>query len=453
MNIRPKIKLSKGIHQEQEVIFIEFAYDENLIKQVRAFPGSRWSMGKRCWYIPDSKNSMDKIERHLQIEKKELVVQNEINQTANNQELVFKEKPFTLKKDSQTGRIYIRFPYDLVIKDAVKRLDGSWWHVESKKWSVLWTSENIKSLEEIFKGKNAIWDEFSDKSVKKHRPSIKMGEIHIHPAYEKQLKIENKSKNTISNYISQVSHFLYFFKDEDIEYLTETKIRDYINHLRDEMNYSSSFQRILISAINNYYRIVYNRDIDRTELPYPISEKRLPKVISKEDVQKMITTTLNYKHKMIIIMLYSLGLRNSELSLLKQKDIDFDREIITIYNAKGRKDRQIPLPKSLIGPMKKYMSDYAVRDYFLEGQNGNPYSGSSIGKVVKSAAEKVKVKLPVTPHVLRHCFATHSLEKGVDLRYIQAMLGHSSSRTTEIYTHVSTKKLKSLSNPFDDIKI
>ncbi len=453
MNHRPKIKLSKGIHNDQAVIFIKFAYDVDLIKEVKVFPGSRWSMSKRCWYIPDTGNNMFEIEKHLKIEKKESLVQHSLKQATKAHYLESNKKPFTIKADSVTGRIYISFPYDLQIKEAIKRLDGSWWHVEAKRWSVLLTMENISRLEELFKGKDAIWDDSSVKSIKRHRPSIKKGVVKIDPSFEKQLKIENKSKNTIANYISQVSHFLYYFKDEEIVYLSETKIRDYIHLLRDGRKYSASFQRIFISAINNYYRIVYKRDLDRTELPYPIFEKRLPKVISKEDVQKMIDTTINNKHKMTIIMLYSLGLRNNELSLLRRRDIDFDREIITIYNAKGRKDRQIPLPKSIREPMKKYMKDYAIRDYFLEGQNGKPYSGSSIGKVVKNAAEKVKVKLAVTPHVLRHCFATHSLEKGVDLRYIQAMLGHSSSKTTEIYTHVSTNRLKSLPNPLDDIKI
>lgn len=451
METHPQITLRRGSHRGEEVIFIEFAYDEKLIIKVKQISGARWSQSNRSWLVANNETNKAELKKvflvHQESEKKI------INKSIQKKKEFQSKSDIIIEKDNRQGRLFIKFPFDLAIKESIKKLDGSWWHQEKKIWSVLLNSENMIAIESIFKGRNMLWVETENPSAKKHRSPLKEGEVELHPNFEKQLKIENKSKNTISNYISQVSHFLYYFRNEDMAYLSETKMRDYINYLREDLNYSTSFQRILISSINNYYRIVYNRDIDRTELPYPISEKRLPKVISKEDVQKMINITTNYKHKMVIIMLYSLGLRNNELSVLKLKDIDFDREIITIYNAKGRKDRQLPLPTSLIKPMKTYILDFAIRDYFLEGQGKKPYSGSSIGKIVKNAAEQVNVKLPVTPHVLRHCFATHSLEKGVDLRYIQAMLGHKSSKTTEIYTHVSTKKLKSLSNPFDDIKI
>ena len=209
----------------------------------------------------------------------------------------------------------------------------------------------------------------------------------------------------------------------------------------------------MISALKSYYKIVFKRELDEEEIPFPKKSITLPKVISQKDVEKMIQLTVNPKHKMILLMLYGLGLRNAELTNLRLNDIDFKREVVTIYNAKGRKDRQVPLPEALKRPVNTFIRDYAPKVYFITGQYGGRYSGSSIDKVVKLAAERANVKFNVTPHVLRHCFATHSLEKGIDLRYIQVMLGHKSSRTTEIYTHVSTSYLKKIGNPLDDITI
>ncbi len=360
-----------------------------------------------------------------------------------------------VEMDSKKGQMFIHFKYDERWKNEIKKLDGAWWHTEAKIWSVLLSEYNLKKIKQIFTNDNSqlvIKEDEKSKNKKQVQKKYKDRTI-VNHNFVKQLKLENKSPNTIESYLSQVTHFLHAFKETDLANLSEQKISEYILYNREELGYSASYQRIMISAINNYYRIVFNRELDRKLIPYPKFGIQLPKVISKEDVQKMLTLTTNYKHKMIIIMLYSLGLRNGELAKLKLGDIDFDRGIVSIYNAKGMKDRQLPLPKSIIAVVQRYIRDFAIRDNFLEGQKGNTYSSGSIDIVVRKAASRAKVKFNVTPHILRHCFATHSLEKGVDLRYIQAMLGHKSSKTTEIYTYVSTKQLKNLSNPFDDIEL
>lgn len=181
----------------------------------------------------------------------------------------------------------------------------------------------------------------------------------------------------------------------------------------------------------------------------PRKEKKLPKVLSKEDVLSIIANTNNLKHKCIVSLLYSSGIRRNELVNLKILDIDSKRMLIRIESAKGNKDRYTLLSHSLLKDLREYYQQYKPEKYIVEGLYGNQYSGQSIGKVVLNAAIKAGIKIPVTPHMLRHSFATHLLEAGVDLRQIQVLLGHSSSKATEIYTNVATTTFKKIKNPLD----
>jgi len=185
------------------------------------------------------------------------------------------------------------------------------------------------------------------------------------------------------------------------------------------------------------------------ELERPRKKKTLPIVLSKDEVKRMISTTKNLKHKCIISTLYSAGLRRSELLNLELGDIDSERMVIHIKDAKGNKDRYTLLSATLLEDLRVYFKQYRPKKYLFEGVGGIPYSTSSVSTIVKRAAKKVKIAKTVTPHTLRHSFATHLLESGTDLRYIQLLLGHNSTKTTEIYTHVSTTNFNSIKNPLD----
>jgi integrase/recombinase XerD len=166
----------------------------------------------------------------------------------------------------------------------------------------------------------------------------------------------------------------------------------------------------------------------------PRKREILPKVISLEEVQSIIKNTNNIKHRCIVSLLYSAGLRRSELLNLKMEDIDSKRMVITVKNGKGNKDRQTILSESVLKDLRKYFLEWKPKIYLFESPEGNPYSPESIVKIIKNAARKANIKKNITPHMLRHSFATHLLENGTDLRYIQVLLEHSSTRTTEIYT-------------------
>ena len=181
----------------------------------------------------------------------------------------------------------------------------------------------------------------------------------------------------------------------------------------------------------------------------PRKKERLPEVLSKEEIITIIEHTNNLKHRCIISLLYSAGLRRGELLRLKLTDVDSKRMLIRVENGKGGKDRYTLLSKTLLQDLRKYYQVWKPTEYLFEGAGGGPYSGRSVGQLLTKAAKKAGINRKVTPHMLRHSFATHLLEQGTDLRYIQSLLGHSSSKTTEIYTHVAVNRFKSIKNLLD----
>ncbi len=179
-------------------------------------------------------------------------------------------------------------------------------------------------------------------------------------------------------------------------------------------------------------------------------QHKLPKVLSKSEVKRMIENTENIKHKCILALLYSTGLRRSELLSLRLMDIDSERMVINIKGAKGKKDRISLLSNDMLKMLREYYKKYTPKEYLFEGANGKQYSETSVSKILKNAAKRAGIRKNVTPHMLRHSFDTHLLEQGTDLRYIQELLGHKSSKTTEIYTHISIKAIENIKNPLDD---
>jgi len=181
----------------------------------------------------------------------------------------------------------------------------------------------------------------------------------------------------------------------------------------------------------------------------PFKTKSLPTVLSKEEVTKMLNVTGNIKHKCIIELLYSAGLRRSELLSLTLSEIDSKRMLIKVVSGKGRKDRLTLLGEHTLGNLRLYYKSYRPKKFLFEGKEGEKYSTTSVVKIVSKAAGKAGIQKKVTPHTLRHSFATHLLEAGVNLRNIQLLLGHNSTKTTEIYTHVANNLYSSIKSPID----
>lgn len=185
----------------------------------------------------------------------------------------------------------------------------------------------------------------------------------------------------------------------------------------------------------------------------PREEKYLPEVLSKEEVKLLLNATDNLKHKAILMTIYSGGLRVSEAVNLKIKDIDSNRMQIRVSQSKGKKDRYTLLSKKALEVLRKYVSEYKPKDWLFEGLGGEEYSRRTITEILRKSVEKTGIKKHVTVHTLRHSFATHLLEAGTDIRYIQSLLGHENTKTTEIYTHITTKGFDQIKSPLDNLDV
>ena len=216
-------------------------------------------------------------------------------------------------------------------------------------------------------------------------------------------------------------------------------------------NYAISTHRQVISAIKQFKYFAPKCSIDNLTLDMPGKSRFLPTVLSKEEVINLLRCTRNLKHRAILAILYASGLRIGELINLRLRDLDVDRRQIAIKGGKGRKDRYVIMAESFIPLLNNYLNTYMPEKYFAEGLRGRKYTPGSVRNFLKRSCELAGIKKKVTPHTLRHSYATHLLEFGVDVRYIQELLGHSSTKTTMIYTHVTKKSLLQIESPLDKV--
>jgi len=260
--------------------------------------------------------------------------------------------------------------------------------------------------------------------------------------------------STRKNYGSAWLSFLKTFQYKNPDTILNEEIRNFIYRLTTaKQKLSTSSVNQFINVISFYYNKVKKRQLPFDTLLRPKQPHKLPTVLSPKEVQAMIIAVDNLKHKSMIALLYASGLRRSELLNMRTADIDLSRNVITVRQGKGKKDRQTMLADNLKDIFKIYIEQYKPKEYLFEGATGDRYSESSLEKVVKAAALKAKIIKHVTPHVLRHSFATHLLENAVDIRFIQELLGHSSIKTTERYTHVANTVQIKIVSPLDKINI
>ncbi|MBW6536675.1 MAG: site-specific integrase [Mariniphaga sp.] len=268
--------------------------------------------------------------------------------------------------------------------------------------------------------------------------------------YMEKLEQERYGENTIKIYTHYFKDFVAEFSNRELPKITKDEINAYILRLIQEKDISPSQQNQRINSIKFYYEKVLGRKSEYYDIGRPRKERKLPDVLSKEEIAAMIKSTENKKHKCLIAVIYSCGLRRSEAVNLKTEEIDLKRMQVKIRGGKGKKDRYVPLAKKTLVYLNEYYKNDEPKIFVFEVKPGRKYSATSVYNVIKKTAKNAGVQKRVYPHILRHSFATHNLEQGMDLRFIQELLGHESSKTTEIYTHVSQKDLQKFKNPFDD---
>lgn len=269
--------------------------------------------------------------------------------------------------------------------------------------------------------------------------------------YGETLRLMRYSPATIKNYESQFRSFLSFIYPKDSEQIEEADIHKFMLHLVNEKQVTIATQNQAVNAIKFYLEFVKKGERKVYHIDRPRKERKLPMVLSEDEVVAMLTATSNLKHKSILCLFYSAGLRRSELLKLKPADIDRGRSMIYVRGGKGKKDRITLLSKVACALLLRYVEIYQPKEYLFEGEHGGPYSERSVHGIVKRAARQAGINKNVSPHTLRHSFATHLLERGTDLRYIQELLGHESSRTTELYAHVTKRGFEQLVSPLDNL--
>jgi integrase/recombinase XerD len=356
--------------------------------------------------------------------------------------------------------IGLQFYVNKVLSVIVKELEAIAWSDEFNMYYIPNTKNNLDSIYSLFRGvawinSKYFFQQSRSKQLietfdvswfrnRERTPSYRF----CPESYLQKLELKKYSNSTVKSYISCFEDFINHYHDSIIDDLNENDIRQYLQLLIQNKR-SNSYINQAINSIKFYYEMVLGMPNRFYSIERPKKEKKLPVVLSKENVRRLIDNSNNIKHRCIISLLYSAGLRRSELLNLKLTDIDSSRMLILVRGAKGNKDRYTLLSVKSLNDLRLYYKQWRPSVYLFESPNGEKYSPNSVWKIVANATIKAGINKRVSPHTLRHSFATHLLEAGTDLRYIQLLLGHSSTKTTEIYTHVAKSSFDSIKNPLD----
>ena len=367
----------------------------------------------------------------------------------------------SILEHNEEKRLFADFTFNRKLTDVVKEIPGRRWSQTKKQWHFNLNKQVFELLKQKLADTAIIdtsllktqWKEL--KEIEKEKKFANINEETVKAIDYFKLWMEQKrySPQTVKNYVGQLIQFLTYYQPRSFKDLTNEDVERYNHEVIVKNGLSVSFQSSMVGAIKLFYMQAGNTKMNLDKLQRPFKEHRLPQVLSKEEVQKIINATNNLKHKALLSLTYACGLRRGEIINLKIKDLDSNRKLIRIEQAKGKKDRYVPFGSKLRELLTQYYKIYKPKLYLFEGQYEQQYGESSAAQILKHAVKKVGIKKEVTLHTLRHSFATHLLEAGTDIRYIQELLGHNDPKTTMIYTHVSRKKLSEINSPFDDLEI
>ncbi len=359
-------------------------------------------------------------------------------------------------------QLALKFKYNINTINTIKQTLTPVWSNTQKAWLLPCSNNNVNEIINILHHhhikvvfKQTINEtRVSDESSTKQTLTASLNNETLSKLHEfiNWLKSRRYSENTISTYTDCIKTFLKFFAEKNLGEINHQDVITFNNQYILAKQLSASYQNQLVNALKLFFNVVQNKSINVELIHRPKREKLLPNVLSKEDVKLILSASNNIKHRAMLSLIYSCGLRCGELLNLKPGHIDSKRGLVIIKQAKGKKDRIVPLSNKILELLREYYKAAKPQNWLFEGQlKGKAYDERSLQSVLKQSVSKAGIKKPVTLHWLRHSYATHLLENGTDLRYIQELLGHSSSRTTEIYTHVSNKAIQKIASPFDTL--
>ena len=499
--MKKKIILRRIFHRNEWRYAIIFDYDKNLTGLVRSVNNVTWSQTNGCWYAGGDEKTLKQIltifheSADIDIsaivsgeqekpssepealktgtaegigmvtpvpELKSATINKTISQS-NNQE--YSPVLFTISEPD--GRLVIKFTgrYDKEWIRELNEFGRPYYDANRNEWLLRWSQLSVDSLSDYFSSRgvevivkkrevSGVLKELRDEQSAEVRNRI-LGEEAIKSIDMVRRYLEEKrySKRTSGSYLAHLELFFKYFHDKDPPDIKEEDISGFIDDHIIRLGYSASYQNLIISSIKIYFSLCGSRRFNPDSVERPRRSRALPKVLSKEEVMKIFGATRNSKHKLILWLIYSCGLRRSEAINIKLTDLDTDRGILHIREGKGNADRIVPIPRKVWEKIGTYIKGYNPITYLFEGQTGGKYSVESVYSVFKQSMKRAGIHKDVGVHSLRHSYATHLHESGLDIRYIQELLGHKSSRTTEIYTHVSRRNLFAIRSPIEDMDI
>ena len=365
------------------------------------------------------------------------------------------KKIFLIPQD----RLGVAIPFNESKIRRLKAIPGYRWESDKQCWSFPRSREALERVLAVFRTDWRSLDREVAQAFGFIEPAdAKQAEVKAAPSqtkstlqvFEQELRIRNYSPKTIKSYTSSLRTFVHFVAPKNVRDFSNQDIRSQLSRMLETGHWSAPSISQLINALRFLYVELYHRPLEMGEIPRPKKEKKLPLVLSQEEVLNVFDSVDNLKHKTLLMLIYSAGLRVGESVRLELRDIDPGRKLIHLRGAKGKKDRYTLLSDMMIKQLEEYQKVYHPEGFLFRGAEGKSHlSERSAEKVFEQALSRAGICKPATIHTLRHSFATHLLEAGTDLRFIQELLGHSSSKTTEIYTHVSKKSLGNIQNPLD----
>ena len=351
-----------------------------------------------------------------------------------------------------------------ILEKLIRQLDGAR-YLHWGTWHLPCHREAYEILRKTLSGKYRVNTDLLREQLNAKRMSVPLRTAISLPAllspsnlealdtFIKTLQLKAYSEATIKIYRAEFLKLLMLLKDRDVGGLETHHIKSYMLWLITKQGYGESQANSAVNAIKFYFEKVLLQSAIVMDLPRPKKPLLLPSVLGKASIGRIISKTTNIKHRCMLMLAYSAGLRVSEIVALKITDINSDRMCIQVRRAKGKKDRVVILSEVLLAELRKYYVEYRPKNYLFEGAKGGPYSVRSLQQVFKEAKEKAGIKQAGGIHSLRHSYATHLLEAGTDIRFIQDLLGHSNILTTWRYTHVSVRHISQIRSPLDDLNL
>ena len=451
------VRISEIEYKGQKRLRVDFAYHKEWVAKLRQIPDARWSKTLNAWHVPNTGESSQMLKRLFETTPDAVKVE-ELQQK---EKEVQKANPEVML-EIRSNKLVLKMPVDQQDILFVKSLKYSRWNTAKFQWEIPHYGKNLEFIRKHFGNRLKEQTAEVEKAVVEPVQGISKNEVtgRTLPAetqekiaqFGKWMQHKRYSDSTIKTYTETLKVLLRFILPKKPEEMQAEDMVLFVNAYIIPNKYGFAFQNQAVNSAKLFFREVIKGRLDVEDLERPRREYKLPNVLSKEEVKAILEAPGNIKHRSMLSLIYACGLRRSELLHLKPADVDSKRHLLIIRNSKGKKDRVVPISDKIIEMLREYYKTYKPENYLFEGQEkGMPYSEQSLQSVLKQSLRKCKNPKPVTLHWLRHSYATHLLESGTDLRYIQELLGHKSSKTTEIYTHVTEKSLQKIKSPFDDL--